>query len=188
MEREILLTGIGGQGVQLAARVLAEAAAAEGRAVQLFGAYSGMMRGGNTDATVVVGDTAIESPPTVAHAWSAIVMHDQFAPNTYAKLTGDGVVVVNSDVCSSRPSTTTTIEIAANTLADGAGSRLGASMVLLGAFASATGIVARASLEEAIRASLPPYRAKTAETNVAALRAGFAAVAPAVPAWEARAC
>jgi Pyruvate/2-oxoacid:ferredoxin oxidoreductase gamma subunit len=31
MERELLLTGIGGQGVQLAAQVLARAAIADGR-------------------------------------------------------------------------------------------------------------------------------------------------------------
>ncbi|MGZ4207588.1 MAG: 2-oxoacid:acceptor oxidoreductase family protein [Actinomycetota bacterium] len=91
MEREILLTGIGGQGVQLAARVLAEAAVAEGRSVQLFGSYSGMMRGGNTDATVVVADTPIESPPTVGRAWSAIVMHDEFAPSTFeSQIAGRG--------------------------------------------------------------------------------------------------
>ena len=51
MERELLLTGIGGQGVQLAAQVLARAAIAEGRSVQMFGSYGGMMRGGNTEAT-----------------------------------------------------------------------------------------------------------------------------------------
>ena len=57
MEREVLLTGIGGQGVQLAAQVLARAAALEGKGVMLFGVYSGMMRGGNSDSTVVVNES-----------------------------------------------------------------------------------------------------------------------------------
>ena len=78
MERTLLMTGIGGQGIQLAARVLAEAAMSEGRHVQLFGSYGGMMRGGNTDATIVVGDRPIESPPTVTDAWSAIVVHHDY--------------------------------------------------------------------------------------------------------------
>ena len=56
MERELVMTGIGGQGIQLAAQVLARAALSEGRQVQLFGSYGGMMRGGNTEATVVVAD------------------------------------------------------------------------------------------------------------------------------------
>src|SRR5207248_1062096 len=103
MERELLLTGIGGQGVQLAARVIATAAIAEGRSVQLFGSYSGMMRGGNTDATIVISDASVEAPPTVGHAWSAIVMHDEFAAPIYAKLNQNSIVVINTDVCSSRP-------------------------------------------------------------------------------------
>ena len=39
MERELMVTGIGGQGVQLATQVLARAAMAEGREVLLFGSY-----------------------------------------------------------------------------------------------------------------------------------------------------
>jgi Pyruvate/2-oxoacid:ferredoxin oxidoreductase gamma subunit len=70
MEREILLTGIGGQGVQLAANVLAHAALDEGRDVQLFGSYGGMMRGGNTDAELVVdvaaADLAVEAGHVMA--------------------------------------------------------------------------------------------------------------------------
>src|SRR5258708_40356121 len=78
MERELLITGIGGQGVQLAAQVLARAAALEGRSVMLLGLYGGMMRGGNTDSTVVIGDGPIEAPPVVPKAWSAIAMHDEY--------------------------------------------------------------------------------------------------------------
>ena len=62
-EREVMITGMGGQGVQLAAQVLAQGATIEGRNVQLFGVYGGMMRGGNTDASVVIGDGPILAPP-----------------------------------------------------------------------------------------------------------------------------
>ncbi|HET6664096.1 MAG TPA: hypothetical protein VFG94_07550 [Acidimicrobiales bacterium] len=37
MERELIVTGIGGQGVQLATQVLARAAACEGRQAMMFG-------------------------------------------------------------------------------------------------------------------------------------------------------
>jgi Pyruvate/2-oxoacid:ferredoxin oxidoreductase gamma subunit len=175
MERELLLTGIGGQGVQLAARVIATAAIAEGRSVQLFGSYGGMMRGGNTDATIVLSQGPVEAPPTVGHAWSAIVMHDQFAGPTYAKLIDGSIVVVNSDVCSSRPdpARSTVVELHANEIADGIGSRLAASMVLVGAYAAATGLVAPDTLAAAISGSLPSYRRKTVDVNVAAVRAGY---------------
>ena len=57
--------GSAGRAIQLAALVIARAALAEGREVQLFGSYGGMMRGGNTEATLVVADGPVESPPTV---------------------------------------------------------------------------------------------------------------------------
>ena len=73
------MTGIGGQGIQLAAQVLCRAALAEDRDVQLFGSYGGMMRGGNTDATIIVADGPVEAPPTVSRAWSALAMHHEHA-------------------------------------------------------------------------------------------------------------
>src|SRR5665213_2595838 len=95
MERELLITGIGGQGVQLAAQVLARAATLEGREVMYLGLYGGMMRGGNTDSTVVVADAPILAPPVVSRAWSAIAMHDDYWPDVSAKLRPGGLVLVN---------------------------------------------------------------------------------------------
>src|SRR3954470_1873705 len=92
------MTGIGGQGIQLAAQVLARAALAEGREVQMFGSYGGMMRGGNTEATVVIADGPIESPPTVGTTWSAILMHHDYSEPTIKRLRAGSVVLVNSSV------------------------------------------------------------------------------------------
>ena len=36
------------------------------------------MRGGNTEATLVLADGPIEAPPTVRDTWSAIVMHHDY--------------------------------------------------------------------------------------------------------------
>src|SRR5213593_4143798 len=90
MERELLLTGIGGQGIQLAAQVLARAALADGRSVQMFGSYGGMMRGGRTDA-------AVEAPPTVHDAWSAIVMHEAYARPILDAIRPGGLVLVSAE-------------------------------------------------------------------------------------------
>ena len=60
-----------------------------------FGIYGGMMRGGNTDSTVVVADAPIEAPPVVSHAWSAIAMHDEFWAPIEPKLRPGGLVLVN---------------------------------------------------------------------------------------------
>jgi len=44
VERELLVTGIGGQGVQLATQVLARALTLENRYVMSLGTYGGTMR------------------------------------------------------------------------------------------------------------------------------------------------
>src|SRR5439155_26568564 len=126
-------------------------------------------------ATIVLSDGPVETPPTVGHAWSAIVMHDQFAAPIYAKLIDGSMAVVNSDVCSSRPdpSRTTVVEVHANEIADRIGNRVAASLVLVGAYAAATGLVALESLTGAISESLPSYRQKTVDVNIAAVCAVF---------------
>src|SRR6185436_702086 len=96
MEREILFTGIGGQGIQLAAQVLARAALSEGREVMLFGSYGGTMRNGPTDSTLVVADAPVVAPPIVSRAWSALAMHPAWFPSVAAKLGPEAVVIVNT--------------------------------------------------------------------------------------------
>ncbi len=171
MERELLLTGIGGQGIQLAAQVVARAALIEGREAQLFGSYGGMMRGGNTEATLVLSDGPVEAPPTVDHAWSAIVMHHDFSGPTVARLGAGGVALVNSTVFEGALAVDglTVIDVPATDLAVDLGNIMTASMVMVGTYAAVTGLTALESLIEAVAASLPSYRSKHVELNVAAL-------------------
>ena len=187
MERELVLTGIGGQGVQLAAQVLARAAIAEGRSTQMFGSYGGMMRGGNTEATLVIADGAIGAPPTVADTWSAIFMHPDFSEPTRAKLRPGSLVLVNSTVFegSFDRDEYQVVEVAATDLAVDLGNIMTASMIMLGAYVATTDMVALDSLDDAVAASLPSYRRQHVERNVAAIRAGFD-VAPRdlSPAWQ----
>jgi 2-oxoglutarate ferredoxin oxidoreductase subunit gamma len=186
MERELLITGIGGQGVQLCAQVLARAATLEGREVMYLGLYGGMMRGGNTDSTVVVADAPILAPPVVSRAWSAIAMHDDYWPAVESKLRPGGLVLVNDTTFTAEVRDDVTIHrVPATTVATDLGSPLSGSMVMLGAFCATTGIVSEAGLIEAMRASIPPYRTQHIEANERALKAG-ALLLPVdeFPAWE----
>ena len=185
MERELLITGIGGQGVQLAAQVVARAATLEGREVLFFGLYGGMMRGGNTDSTVVVADAPIEAPPVVAQAWSAIGMHDEYWEPVERRLRRGGVVLVN-DSTFTRPVRDDVVvhRVQATEHAAGAGNALGASMVMIGAYSALTGLVGVDALLDAMRASIPPYRQQHIEANERVIRIGYDGVEPgAHPAW-----
>ena len=186
MEREVLLTGIGGQGVQLAARILACAAALEDRHVMMLGVYGGSMRGGNTDSTLVVGDAPLGSPPIVSRAWSALVMHPQFWPPLCVRLRAGAVVVLNSSLFEGEldRSAHRVFEVPATELAAKLGNPMAASMVATGAFARLTDLVRLDSLLAGMRESVPSYRRQHLELNERALRAGFdAAPAAAAPAW-----
>lgn len=186
MERELLITGMGGQGVQLAAQVIARGATLEGRHVMLFGVYGGAMRGMNTDGTVVVGDAPLNAPPLVSHTWSAIAMHDKFWAPVAPKVRDGGVVLVNTstfetalDVARCRvfrvPATDIAIEL---------GNELVGSMVMTGAYVGITGLVGLDAVLEAMRQSIPPYRRQHVAANDEAIRAGFGAVDHlAFPAW-----
>jgi len=185
-EREILITGIGGQGVQLAAQVLARAATIEHREVMYLGLYGGMMRGGNTDSTVIVADAPISSPPIVSRAWVAIAMHDDYWPPVEQKLRPGSLVLVNDTTFG----TTTRDDIVlhrvpATTVAADLDNPLGGALVMLGALCAVTGLVGIDAVVGGMRASIPSYRTQHIEANARAIHAGWELLpANEYPAWE----
>ncbi len=183
-----MLTGIGGQGVQLAAQVIARAATLEGRGVMFFGVYGGMMRGGNTDSTVVVSDGTLDAPPIIAKTWSAIAMHHEFWEPTRAKLRDGAVLLVNSTLFEAEIDRDRyrVFEVPVTTLAaTTVGNLLAASMVMTGAYVAITGLVGLESAVEAMRGSIPSYRQQHIEMNERAIRLGHESVeALAAPAWQ----
>jgi Pyruvate/2-oxoacid:ferredoxin oxidoreductase gamma subunit len=170
---------MGGQGVQLAAQVVARGAALEGKHVLLFGVYGGAMRGMNTDGTVVVGDAPIKAPPLVSRTWSAIAMHDKFWAPVAPKLRRSGVVLVNDSTFAAPldESTLRVFRVPATEVAASIGNELGGSMVMVGAYAGLTGLVGVDALVEGMRESIPAYRRQHIAANEAAIRAGDELVA-----------
>jgi Pyruvate/2-oxoacid:ferredoxin oxidoreductase gamma subunit len=175
LEHEIIITGIGGQGIQLAGQILARAAIAEEREVMMLGTYGGTMRGGNTESTVIIGDGPLISPPIVSHVGTALVMHHQFWKTTQAKLRPRALVVINSSLFEGEldRASLRVVEIPATQRAADAGSPLAASLVLLGAYARATEIVGLPALMQGLRESLPSYRTQHLPLNEEALRLGY---------------
>jgi Pyruvate/2-oxoacid:ferredoxin oxidoreductase gamma subunit len=120
MEREILFTGIGGQGIQLMAKVLADAAARAGRYAMLFGVYHGAMRGSPSDSTLVVGDAPIEAPPIVPACWSIVALHPRSLPALLPKLRPGGLFFADETLVDTRPpERVTRIAVPATRIAEG---------------------------------------------------------------------
>ncbi|HVO25087.1 MAG TPA: 2-oxoacid:acceptor oxidoreductase family protein [Candidatus Margulisiibacteriota bacterium] len=173
MEREVIISGIGGQGIQLMAKVLAQAANRAGKQVMLFGIYGGMMRGGPSESTVVISDDAIEAPPLIPQTWSLLAMHPTGLPELAKKLRAGGVLCANSTLVTQVPrDDVQVISIPATKLAEQAGTIMGAGMIALGAFCAATQLVGHDAVVQAMRDSLPPHRQHLAEKNVQLLNQG----------------
>jgi Pyruvate/2-oxoacid:ferredoxin oxidoreductase gamma subunit len=177
LEREILLSGIGGQGIQLAAKTLAVAAMHEERRVLMFGTYGGEMRGGDTEAAVVVGTASLLTPPVLDFAWAGLAMHPMGWPSMLAKLRRGGIVLINTSVFE-HPVTYdgTILPLAVTAMAAAAGMQQAAAMLALGAFAAATGIVKIETLQAIAEEVLPPYRRQFAAANRRALGIGYETV------------
>jgi 2-oxoglutarate ferredoxin oxidoreductase subunit gamma len=174
MEREICITGIGGQGIQLAAKILAEAANREGQHVLLFGVYGGMIRGGPSDSTVVVGSEAIVSPPIVDDAWGLIAMHPTSLASHLTKIRSGGIVLVNTTLVTQPVARegVAIVTIPATRLAEQAGGIIGASLVALGAFVELTRVVSNEALAAAMRSMVPPHRQRLLTFNETCLELG----------------
>jgi Pyruvate/2-oxoacid:ferredoxin oxidoreductase gamma subunit len=181
VERAVVMTGLGGQGVQLLAKLLAHAAIREGRQVLVFGVFMGMIRGGSSTSTVVVADGEITTPPIVPSAWGVLALHGQGLAARAPQVERGGVLVANTSLVTDPPAWdgVRLVAVPATALAKEMGVPLGAGMVALGAFAAATGLVGVEALAAAVDDVLPPHRRQLADANRACLARGAAAVRPA---------
>ena len=187
MERAVAMTGIGGQGIQLIAKLLAHAAMREGRQVMMFGTFMGTIRGGASESTVVVADREIVTPPIVPAIWGVIGLHPGGLAALGRKIERGGVLLVNSSLVPAPPDwpDVRRLGLPATEIAKAMGQVVGAGMIALGAFASATGIVALDALDAALGEVLPAHRRKLVETNRLCLARGAAEIAATdgVAAW-----
>ncbi len=187
MEQATLLTGVGGQSVQLGAQVLARAAVLEDRHVTYLGTYGGTMRGGNTDATLIVADEPVSSPPIVSRVDAALAMHHQFWAPLRRKLGRGAVVVLNEGIFEDEVDRERhrVFDVPATQIATQLGNPLAGCFVLIAAYARITGLVGIDALVEGMRESVPPYRQQHIAANEKALRTGFESAPPlAAPAWK----
>ena len=172
VRQEIRLAGSGGQGIIMAAIVLAEAAGVhEGKQVSQTQSYGPEARGGTCKAEVVISDAPIDYPK-VAKPDFMLAMN-QASVNTYfGDLKPTGLLIVDSTLVSKVP-TAKTVSIPFTKIArEELGTDLVANMVALGALGWLSKRVSIESLEEALLSRVPPG---TEELNLKALRAGVQA-------------
>lgn len=176
MEWELYMAGIGGQGIQLMARVLALAGIAEQRHVQVTAEYGYTMRGGSSLATVVLGNAPLRALPVIAAARSALIMHHAYWDAPRQRLRPGALLVADDAIADKLPAMPehTLVVVPASRIAKDIGNPMVAGLALLSAYAAVTGLVQVDSLVSAMKQVVPSYRRQHVETNERALREGAA--------------
>lgn len=178
MEFSVMVTGIGGQGIQLLSKSLALAATMQGRHVMLSADYGGEMRGGPSLANVVIGDAPVHALPILERTDAIIMAHHKFSERPVNRIVEGGLCLVNSSVVDpdAVPPAGRVVTVPATDIAKEIGAPQAGGFVLLGAFNALTDLVEAEMLVTAMERLLPPYRKQHAAKNEEALNRGAEAV------------
>ena len=170
VRHEIRFSGSGGQGIILAATLLADAAVATGREVIATQSYGPEARGGASKAEVIVADQEIDYPEVTAPSVTVCLSQEAF--DAYAAQTLPGGLVVYDDRLVQAPPLPgrRAVGLPFTQLAEEKlGKAIAANIVMLGALQALSGVVEPEPLAAAVRRRLP---AKIVELNLKALQLG----------------
>jgi len=178
MERSVIITGFGGQGVILAGKILAQAGMDCGLGVTWLPSYGPEMRGGTANCTVVISETLVGSP--IVDAPDAVIALnrpslDKFEP----QVAEDGTIIVNSSLVDRKIKRKDIHAeyVPVNELAQSVGSLRAINMVALGAYLKATGIIPLDVVKAAMSRMLEESgKATFVPMNEHALEEGYNAV------------
>ena len=92
MEKEIIISGFGGQGVLSMGKILAYSGLMEGKEVTWMPAYGPEQRGGTANVTVILSDTAISSP--VLDTYDTVVALNQQSLDKFESKVKPGGILI----------------------------------------------------------------------------------------------
>jgi 2-oxoglutarate ferredoxin oxidoreductase subunit gamma len=177
MERgslNILLAGFGGQGVLFAGKLIAEAGLIEGREISWLPSYGPEMRGGTANCSVVLSDEPIGSP-LVTEPDVLVAMNQPSLDKFIGDVAPGGTVIIDSTMVTTPPAREdiTLFEVPATRLAEDAGLKGLANVVLVGKMLKEIGFCGIEALDKAIVKSVPAKRQHLLQPNRKALEIGM---------------
>lgn len=167
--REVRLTGSGGQGVILGSIILADAALSENNYAVQSQSYGPEARGGMCKAEVIVGKQEIDFPKVEQP--NVILALSQPSADNYCKEAGEGCIIIADASLNVPKNKAKTVKVPIlQTAHEKLKNSLTANVIALGAINSITGIVNNDSLEKAVLKYVPKG---ARELNKAALKEGY---------------
>ena len=174
MTTRFLIAGFGGQGILFAGKFLVNKGMMEGKQVTWLPSYGPEMRGGTANCSVVIGDEPVSSP-IVDHPDVLMVMNLPSLDKFERKVVPGGCVFVDSSLV---PKTCERTDIRAyyipaTRLADEAGLKGLANVIMLGKVIRETGIFDYEFFRSELLASAPKSKPQLGELNAQALKIGY---------------
>jgi 2-oxoglutarate ferredoxin oxidoreductase subunit gamma len=177
MERSVVFSGFGGQGLLFAGQVLARAAIKDGLEVFWIPSYGPEMRGGTASCTVIVSDHQIGSP--VPDQFDAAVAMNLPSLRKYGpRVAPAGLILVNTSLITSQTSARADVDelrLPCTELAAKGGDDKLVSVVALGALVGRLGWVSPDSVRAALREISAKKGQAVVKADLAAFDVGFEA-------------
>jgi 2-oxoglutarate ferredoxin oxidoreductase subunit gamma len=174
MYHEIIMSGVGGQGIMVIGNLLAHAAFMENLNVTYIPIYGVEKRGGHADCTVVISSEEIGSP-IVGSPQSCIIMSRPSLAKYGLKIKPRGFLLLNTSFVDPREVSRNDLNILtipAKEIAQNLGNdRLG-NMVVIGAFVEKTKVVSLDALIAALSESFEERYHHLLPANAQAIRKG----------------
>lgn len=164
------LAGEGGQGVVLAAVMLAEAVAMyDGKHAAQSASYGPEARGGLTKSEVVISDEEIDYPKVV-EADLLLAMNQEACDKYFPVLKKDGILIVDSVNVEHVPDARAYCIPITRIAEEATGRAVTANVVAVGVIVALSGVVSLGAVEATVAARAPKG---TQELNLKALHAGL---------------
>lgn len=171
---ELLIAGFGGQGVLFAGKILAYAGMLAGKEVSWLPSYGPEMRGGTANINVIISDTLIGSP-IITNPGIFVAMNQPSLEKFEHDVQQGGLVIVDSALIAinvERPDVKACY-IPATKLAEEAGLKGLANMIMVGKIAGEAGLFELETLKTAIAKSVPERKKDLLAANLQAVEIGY---------------
>ena len=174
MYQEIIMGGVGGQGIMAIGNLLAQAAFMEDLNVTYLPIYGVEKRGGQADCTVVISNEEIGSP-IVGYPQSCVIMSKPSLLKYAPKVKPHGLLLLNSSMVDPKEVPRKDLDllpIPANEIAQEMKNDRLANMVVIGAFVEKTKVVSLDTLIAALPKIFDERHHHLIPANTEAIRKG----------------
>jgi 2-oxoglutarate ferredoxin oxidoreductase subunit gamma len=175
MYHDIIMTGFGGQGIQMISQLVAVASIEKGMNVSYLPSYGVEKRGGRTNVILVISDEEIGSP--ITNTPDVVLAMDLIGLEFYQKqVVNGGLLIVNSSLVPDEKidvNGVNIIKVMCNEEAVKLGNPKLANMVTLGSLLSRISFIGPDDIKAVISNVLPRHHSEMIPDNIRAIEKGI---------------